>query len=88
VAITDGRFSAGNPCEGQHPASRRDWQLLRNDARGRANRAGTVFKITSTGVLTALYIFCSQSDCADGGGSVAGLVQGSNGNFHGTAAGA
>ena len=45
---------------------------------------GTVFKITPSGTLTALYSFCSQSDCADGGWPQAALVQASDGNFYGT----
>ncbi len=45
---------------------------------------GTVFKMTSSGVLTSLYSFCSQPDCADGAQPFAGLVQGSDGNFYGT----
>jgi uncharacterized repeat protein (TIGR03803 family) len=51
--------------------------------------AGTVFKITPTGALTTLYTFCSNSggnpsDCADGVHPIAGLVQGTDGNFYGT----
>jgi uncharacterized repeat protein (TIGR03803 family) len=45
---------------------------------------GTVFKITPAGVLTTLYTFCSASACTDGSNPVAGLVQGSDGNFYGT----
>jgi uncharacterized repeat protein (TIGR03803 family) len=45
---------------------------------------GTVFKITSSGTLTTLYSFCSQSDCTDGIDPYAGLVQATNGNFYGT----
>ncbi len=30
---------------------------------------GTVFKITTSGVLTTLHSFCSQSSCTDGGPS-------------------
>jgi uncharacterized repeat protein (TIGR03803 family) len=41
---------------------------------------GTVFKITSGGVLTTLYSFSG----ADGNAPVAALVQGSDGNFYGT----
>jgi uncharacterized repeat protein (TIGR03803 family) len=44
---------------------------------------GTVFEITPEGELTTIYNFCSQTDCADGSSPVAGLVQGSNGNFYG-----
>jgi uncharacterized repeat protein (TIGR03803 family) len=45
--------------------------------------AGSVFKITATGVLTTLYSFCAASDCADGANPV-GLVQATDGNFYGT----
>jgi uncharacterized repeat protein (TIGR02543 family) len=43
-----------------------------------------VFKITPTGTLTTLYSFCAQSGCTDGEYPVAGLVQGTDGNFYGT----
>ena len=42
---------------------------------------GTVFKITPNGTLTSLYSFTNAND---GGWPVAGLVQGSEGNFYGT----
>lgn len=42
--------------------------------------AGTVFKMTSAGMLTTLHSF----DNDDGGGPAAALVQGSDGNFYGT----
>jgi uncharacterized repeat protein (TIGR03803 family) len=45
---------------------------------------GTVFRITRAGVLTTLYSFCAQFNCADGGQPQAPLVQGSDGNFYGT----
>jgi uncharacterized repeat protein (TIGR03803 family) len=51
---------------------------------GGANGHGTVFKITPGGALTTLYSFCSQSGCTDGAQPVAGLVQGTDGNFYGT----
>ena len=54
-----------------------------NFGRG-ANGYGTVFKITPAGVLTALYSFCSQTNCADGQYPQSGLVQASDGNFYGT----
>ena len=44
----------------------------------------TVFKITSSGILTTLYTFCSQPSCADGAVPAAGLVEGTDGNFYGT----
>jgi len=46
---------------------------------------GTVFKITPSGTITTLYNFCSQSNCTDGAFPLAPLVQGSDGNFYGTA---
>lgn len=48
------------------------------------NSCGTIFKLTPTGTLTALYSFCSQANCADGAEPFAGLVQGTDGNFYGT----
>jgi uncharacterized repeat protein (TIGR03803 family) len=45
---------------------------------------GTVFKITTSGTLTTLYNFCSQSNCTDGGEPAAGLVQAADGNLYGT----
>jgi uncharacterized repeat protein (TIGR03803 family) len=47
---------------------------------------GTVFKITSEGVLTTLYSFCTQTDCLDGLYPYAGLIEGADGNFYGTTA--
>ncbi|HKN00965.1 MAG TPA: choice-of-anchor tandem repeat GloVer-containing protein [Candidatus Binataceae bacterium] len=56
---------------------------------GGMNPGGTVFKITPSGTLTNLYSFCSVVDlsnglCTDGAWPVAGLIQGSDGNFYGT----
>jgi uncharacterized repeat protein (TIGR03803 family) len=51
---------------------------------GGADRSGTVFKITSSGTLTMLYSFCSQTNCADGSMPEGELVQASDGNFYGT----
>ncbi len=53
---------------------------------GGARPAGTVFKMTPSGVLTTLYSFCSQDpdtiDCLDGE-EPSGLIEGSDGNFYG-----
>jgi uncharacterized repeat protein (TIGR03803 family) len=51
---------------------------------GGANKKGTVFALTPTGKLRTLYSFCSLSSCTDGELPVAGLIQGSDGNFYGT----
>lgn len=46
---------------------------------------GTIFKLTPAGQYTVLYNFCSQPNCADGGNAIGGLIQGTDGNFYGTA---
>jgi uncharacterized repeat protein (TIGR03803 family) len=51
---------------------------------GGANGKGTVFKMTPSRALTALYTFCSQTNCTDGAYPLAGLMQATDGNFYGT----
>jgi uncharacterized repeat protein (TIGR03803 family) len=58
---------------------------------GSENGAGTAFIITPSGTLTTLYSFCSRekpntTDCLDGAGPDAGVIEGSDGNFYGTTA--
>lgn len=45
---------------------------------------GTVFKVSSAGKETALYSFCSLSNCADGSYPYGGVVRDSAGNLYGT----
>jgi uncharacterized repeat protein (TIGR03803 family) len=45
---------------------------------------GTIFRITPGGTLTTIYNFCSLSNCADGYGPDAGLIQATDGNLYGT----
>jgi uncharacterized repeat protein (TIGR03803 family) len=47
-------------------------------------QGGTVFQLTTTGIITTLYTFCAQLNCADGGSPMAGVFQGSDGNLYGT----
>ena len=59
-------------------------------AGGTNNAGGTIFKITPSGKLTALYSFCSEvvnGNCTDGSSPDAGLVQDTNGNLYGTTQG-
>lgn len=50
---------------------------------------GTVFKMAPSGTLTTIYSFCIQPNCADGAWPYFGsLVEGADGNFYGTTAGA
>ncbi len=44
---------------------------------------GTVFKLTTKGVLTTLHNFCSVAPCDDGSQPSSGLVQGTDGSFFG-----
>jgi len=52
---------------------------------GGRGAGGTIFRITPSGTLTTLYRFCSQVGCPDGQQPVAALLQGTNGDFYGTA---
>lgn len=61
-----------------------DGSLYGTTTEGGAQQQGTVFRVTTAGVLTILYSFCSQSGCADGGSPNASLVQATDGNFYGT----
>jgi uncharacterized repeat protein (TIGR03803 family) len=46
--------------------------------------AGTVFKITPSGMLTTIYNFCAQTACTDGSNPRSGITLGSDGNFYTT----
>jgi uncharacterized repeat protein (TIGR03803 family) len=46
--------------------------------------SGTVFQMTPGGTPTALYYFCSETNCADGQLPYAGVIQGADGDFYGT----
>lgn len=81
---TDGNF----PYTGQALVQGRDGDFYGTTENGGTNYGtGTVFKITPTGTLTTPYSFCALSNCADGSGPWAGLVQASDGNFYGTTRG-
>lgn len=51
---------------------------------GKYNGNGVIFRVTPQGAYTPLYVFCAQNNCLDGGQPIAGLVQGTDGNFYGT----
>jgi len=75
---TDGSEPFAAPVQGT------DGNLYGTTPDGGTNQTGTVFKVTPTGTLTAIYSFCSY--CADGSNPQAGLVLGTDGNFYGAAA--
>jgi uncharacterized repeat protein (TIGR03803 family) len=54
---------------------------------GGTGNQGIVFRMTPSGTLTTLHSFCSQSGCSDGADPQSTLVQGTDGNFYGTAHG-
>jgi len=51
---------------------------------GGANGYGTVFEVTTGGVESVLYSFCSQPSCTDGKYPAAPLLQDKNGNLYST----
>jgi uncharacterized repeat protein (TIGR03803 family) len=75
-------FVAGDT--GSYPTSAlllaRDGNFYGTAPQGGASDYGTVFQMTTNGMLTTLYSFSGQSD----GGVPSGLMQGSDGNFYGT----
>ena len=77
-----GGTDGANPQAGLVQGS--DGNLYGTTVNGGTNNAGTVFKISATGVLTTLYSFSGGSD---GGNPQAGLVQGSDASFYGTTSG-
>ncbi len=84
--------SLANCADGQEPSG----IIQANDgnlfgltfAGGASNSRGTIFKITSSGTLTTLYIFCAQggTDCPDGA-YPSGLFQAADGDLYGTSSG-
>jgi uncharacterized repeat protein (TIGR03803 family) len=72
--------------DGAHPADAlvqgSDGYLYGTTSLGGVNKAGTVFRITTGGVLTSPYSFTGHGDGAEPN---AGLVQASDGNLYGTA---
>lgn len=48
---------------------------------------GALFKVSTTGVFTSLYVFCAQTNCTDGAFPVGGLLLAADGNFYGTTVG-
>src|SRR5262249_40006107 len=61
-----------------------DGNLYGTTPNGGTALAGTVFRITRAGKLTAIYNFCSQASCSDGYQPEANLVLGANGHLYGT----
>jgi|SRR5579862_2435825 len=77
-----GGADGANPVGGLIQAA--DGSLYGETKLGGTHNAGTVFRITPSGALTTIYSFCSQTNCADGSGPPADMVQAITGDFYGT----
>ncbi len=74
----------GWPLNGLIQASDGNLYGTTNQGGGTAGEGGgTIFKITPSGTLTTLYVFCSKPNCADGQ-EPSGVIEGRDGNFYGT----
>lgn len=82
--------SEPNCVDGVYPAAGllqgMDGNFYGATAYGGGSGYGTLFKITNSGILTTLYSFCSQTNCADGSIPFGSLIQVKNGSFYGTTA--
>jgi uncharacterized repeat protein (TIGR03803 family) len=79
---------SGSPGDGAVPVARlvqgTDGNFYGTTASGGAFFQGTVFRMASSGAITVLHSF--NSFLSEGAVPIAGLVQGSDGNFYGTTA--
>src|SRR5437762_2489088 len=77
---------SGAPGEGANPTAKlvrgSDGNFYGTTVRGGAHNLGTAFKISALGSFTMLHSFSGSP--GEGANPVAGLVQGSDGNFYGT----
>jgi uncharacterized repeat protein (TIGR03803 family) len=80
--------SGGYPCtDGSRPFAglvQAGQSLYGTTDSGGVGNYGTVFKVSSAGILDTLYSFCSLTFCNDGAFPVASLIQASDGNLYGT----
>ena len=77
-ATDDGNFPEAPPIQGK------DGSFYGTTDLGGSEGAGTVFRMTSAGVVTILHSFGDGTVANDGWNPSAGLIQASDGNFYGT----
>jgi uncharacterized repeat protein (TIGR03803 family) len=75
-------YGGNNPYAGLIQAS--DGNFYGTTWQGGTNNTGTVFEVTTGGMLTVLHNFCSLTNCADGDDPYAPLLEAANKNFYGT----
>jgi uncharacterized repeat protein (TIGR03803 family) len=78
ASITDSTTTLSSLVQG------RDGDLYGTTNDGGSSGHGSVYKVTTDGILTVLYNFCSQPNCLDGYYPFAPLVVGEDGNLYGT----
>lgn len=61
-----------------------DGNLYGTGSQGGKTNTGAIFKITTAGVYSLLYNFCSTTSCKDGMGPATPLLQHTDGKFYGT----
>ncbi len=75
---TDGDLPATSPVQGV------DGNFYGTTAIGGGSDAGNAYRVTPTGELTSIYIFCSLPNCVDGNQPQSAMVLNPDGNFYGT----
>lgn len=61
-----------------------DGELYTTDFSDGTKNSGTVFKMSTAGVPTTTYTFCSLTGCTDGGDPIGGVMLGFDGDLYGT----
>ncbi|MGO8671071.1 MAG: choice-of-anchor tandem repeat GloVer-containing protein, partial [Capsulimonadaceae bacterium] len=91
VTILHSFLDGSVPNDGQDPNAGliqgSDSNFYGTTSEGGSADAGTVFKMTPSGAVTILHSFGDGSVPNDGQSPLAGLIQGSDGNFYGTTVG-
>ena len=89
VTVLHSFCAAKNCADGEQPAPAlvegRNGDFYGTTAQKGAYRSGTIFAVSSAGVLRTLHSFCARSNCPDGATPIDGMVRAKDGSFYGTA---